>query len=250
MKLPRLNFTSYRDTKGYRIIAKIPPPRQRRSLDELLDEPLPAVSSGRLGQVRADGTADGEWISGEIVSNGGKREKVPLEQYLDAFAKFAAVKTPTELLGFVTKFGPLTNAKRQVVIELLAEAQQMRECMRADKAEPFLRNLDLKARLIKDRKTGELDTSVTPSSLLDALWLQFQQSQSSGADFRECVRCGSLFSVGGNSGRLRFAKFCSDEHRKEFNSLARSNPTLREKRNKPRRAFFARHRKSMKGADR
>jgi hypothetical protein len=230
MKLPRLNFTSYRDAKGYRIVGEVAPPQRRSSLRELLDERLSDVSSGRLGQVRADGTADGEWISGEIVSDGGKQEKVPLEQYPDAFEKFAAVKTPTELLDFVTKFGPLTNAKRQAVIELLDEAQQMRECMRADKAEPFYRHLDLKAHLIKDRKTGELDTSVTPSSLLDALWLQFQQSQSSGADFRECPFCHSLFSVGGNSGRLRNTEFCSSEHRKRFNSWARSNPALRERR--------------------
>jgi hypothetical protein len=226
MKLPRLNFTSYRDTKGYRIVGDEPPPRRRSSSDPLSD----TVSSGRLGRVRADGTADGEWISGEIVSEGGRQEKVALEQYPDAFEKFAAVKTPTELVEFVAKFGLLTNAKHQAVIELLDEAQQMRECMRADKAEAFSRHLDLKAHLIKDRKTGELDTSVTPSSLLDALWLQFQQSQSSGAVFRECPFCHSLFSVGGNSGRLRNTEFCSPEHRKRFNSWARSNPALRERR--------------------
>jgi hypothetical protein len=230
MKLPRLNFTSHRDTKGYRIVGKIPPPRRRYSRDELLDEPLEAVPSGRLGQVRADGTVEGDWISGEIVGNRGKHEKVPLDQYPDAFEKFAAVKTPAQLLDFVTKLGPLTNAKHQAVIELLDEAQRMRECMRADKAEPFYRHLDLKAHLIKDRKTGELDTSVTPSSLLDALWLQFQQSQSNGADFRECPFCHGLFSVGGNSGRLRNTEFCSPEHRKRFNSLARSDPALRGRR--------------------
>jgi hypothetical protein len=232
MKLPRLTFTTYRDAKGYRIVGEVPPPRRRSSRDELLKMPLDEVSSGHL-RIRADGTAEGEWISGEIVGEGGKggkKEKVQLEQYPDAFGKFAAVKTPSQLLVFVTEFGPLTNAKHQAVIELLDEAQQMRECIQADKAESFIRYLDLKAHLIKDRKTGELETLVAPSSLLDALWWQFQQSQLSGAKFRQCPHCGCLFSVGGNSGRLRNAEFCSPEHRKRFNSLARSDPALREKR--------------------
>jgi hypothetical protein len=222
MKLPRLNFTSHRDSKGYRIVGEVAPPRRRKSIREVLEEPLEEVVSG---------TIDGKWISGEIVSLGGKKEKVSLEHYPDAFERFAAAKTPTELLDFVTNFGPLTNAQqRQVVIELLDEAQQMRECMRADKAEPFMRHLDLKAHLIKDRKTGELETLIAPSSLLDALWWQLQQSQLSGANTRECPFCRTLFSVGGNSGRLRNAEFCSPEHRKRFNSLARSDPALKEKR--------------------
>ena len=221
MKLPRLDFTSHRDTKGYRIVRQVS--EDQIDSKRLLDMPMSEITWGRLKK-------GGEWISGEIISDGGKEEKVPLEQHPDAFEKFAAVKTPSQLVVFVGEFGPLTNAKRQVVIELLDEAQQMRKCMRADKAEPFYRHLDLKAHLIKDRKTGELKASVTPSSLLDALWLQFQQSQLSGADFRECPRCGNPFSVGGNSGRSRNAEFCSPKHRKRFNSLARSNPALREKR--------------------
>jgi hypothetical protein len=229
MKLPRLNFTSYRDSKGYRIVGEVPPPRRRYSRDELLKERLSDITYGRLGQVRADGTADGEWISGRIVGNGGKMKRVDLNQWPKAYEDFAGLKTPADLLNFVTQFGPLSRDQNAIIF-LLDEAKQMRECMRADKAEPFFRNLDLKAHLIKDRKTGELETSITPSSLLDALWLQFQQSQLSGSDFRECPYCDSLFSVGGNSGRLRNAEFCSPEHRKRFNSLARSDPALREKR--------------------
>jgi hypothetical protein len=207
------------------------------------------TKDGRVIVKRVDkSTFVDEWVSGHIVGLGGKKRKVPLETYPTAFEKFAAVKRPTELMEFVTEFGPLTNAKRQLVFELLYEARQMRECMQAD-TKLFSRDLDLKAHIWKDLKTGQLETHITPSSLLDALWLQLEQSQQSGADFRECLHCGHLFSVGGNSGRLRFAKFCSDEHRKEFNSWARSNPALRKKRGKPKRAFFARHRKSMKGAN-
>jgi hypothetical protein len=270
MKLPRLKFTSYRDSKGYRIVGKTPPPTSPVSVDDVLKMDVGDFGlSGYLGSLHEevrwedDGTKDGrvivkrtdngalgeEWISGHIVGQGGKKQKVLLEHWPTAFEKFAAVKRPTELMEFVAEFGLLTNAKRQLVFELLYEARQMRECMQAD-TKLFSRDLDLKAHISKDLKTGQLETHITPSSLLDALWLQLEQSQQSGAEFRKCLHCSRLFSVGGNSGRLRFAKFCSDEHRKEFNSRARSNPALRAKRGKPKRAFFARHRKSMKGADR
>jgi hypothetical protein len=250
MKLPRLKFTSYRDSKGYRIVGKTPPPRRpSKPLDvmqlNLSDFGLSGYLSSLHEQLRweDDGTKDGrvivkrtdygglgeEWVSGHIVGQGGKKQKVPLETFPDAFEKFAAVKRPTELMEFVSNFGLLTNAKRQLVFELLCEARQMRECMQAD-TKVFSRDLELKAHIWKDPKTGQLETHITPSSLLDALWVQLEQSQQSGAEFRKCLHCSRLFSVGGNSGRLRLAKFCSDEHRKEFNSWARSNQALREKR--------------------
>ena len=230
MKLPRLNFTSHRDSKGYRIVGEVPPPRRRQSREELLNTPMDDLSflAGRLGRVCADGTADGEWISGHIVGNGGKMKPVDLNQWPKAYEDFAELKTPEELVAFITKFGPLTYEKRQVAINLLDEARQMRECMAGKKGEPYSRTLT--ALLYKDRQTGELEIEVTPTSLLDALWLQFQHAQSSDAVFKTCPYCKKSFAAGGNSGRLRNAEFCSPEHRKRFNSLARSDPALRERR--------------------
>jgi hypothetical protein len=263
----RLTFTSHRDTKGYRIVGEVPPPRRGHravSLQELLDAPSSImgkllgdfapfeihrvvgeygmqpflfpddgqVPCGRLG--RPDDVS-GEWLSGHIVGLGGKQEKILLEQYPDAFTNFANLKTKSELLGFFAKFGPLSNGplicgKHESVFELLWEAEQMRECIRADTSEHFYRNLSLAVSLIKNRKTGELETVTEPRCLLDALWLQFQYSKSSGAEFRTCPRCQEIFPVGGNSGRLRTAEFCSPEHRKRYNSLARSNPKMRKMR--------------------
>jgi hypothetical protein len=228
MKLPRLNFTSHRDSKGYKIVGVTPRPRRGRTLRELLEMPVDEAESGVLEKPDKEGRVSGEWISGHIVGKGGKTEEIRLTDWPHAFEDFAAIKTPEELLEFVTRHGPLTNAIRQAVLPLLDEARQMLECMQGGKAEPYSRTLS--ALLYKNRKTGELEISITPSSLLDALWLQFQHSQSTSAVFRICPQCRRPFAAGGNSGRRLIAEFCSPEHRKRFNSLARSNPKLRERR--------------------
>jgi hypothetical protein len=219
MKLPRLNFTSYRDRKGYRIVGVVPPPqKEERDLERRL-----ATPAGEIGRLKKGG----DWISGRIVGKGGKMEPIELSHEPKAFEEFAKIKTPDELLNFTAKYGPLSKG-RNAIIFLLDEARQMRECMRGKKGEPYSRTLT--ALLYKDRESGQLEISVTPTSLLDALWLQFQYSQSSDAVFKTCPYCKKPFAAGGNSGRLRNAEFCSPEHRKRFNSLARSNPALKEKR--------------------
>jgi hypothetical protein len=140
--------------------------------------------------------------------------------------EFAAIKTPDQLTAFITKFGPLTNDKRQAAIDLIEEARRMRECMKDKRASPG-RSLNLSSLLIRNPKTDELEISMTPRSLLDALWLQFQQSQASGAVFRTCPLCLGSFAAGGNTGRARKAQFCSPEHRKRYHSLARTDPSMR-----------------------
>lgn len=250
MTLPRIDFTTFRDPKGYEIVndtpqeianaraesealakaigidfeamEKLPKAQLSEELRHYIDLENPA---GRLEK-------GGPWISGHIVGKSGKGGKlemkqVHLNQWPRAYEEFANVQTPDGLLAFVVRHGPL-YLSRQDVLPLLKQAKQMRQCMRGGTIGPYGRHLS--ARLYKDQETCKLEISITPSCLLDALWLQFQYSQSSGADYRRCLACNNLFAVGGNSGRRQFAKFCSDEHRKRFNSLARSNPKLREKR--------------------
>ena len=224
MKLPRLSFTTYRDAKGYKIEGTVPPqPPRRRAAGEFLAR----MTYGRLGEPEGYGP----WISGYIVGLSDQRLPVLLDEYPNAFTDFAAVETTTDLRNFIGKYGSLTKTKRQLAFPLVAEARQLRNAMRARKGVTFLANIvDLSASLINDGKTGELEAYLVPSSLLDALWLQFQQSTASGAVFRNCLACNNQFAVGGNSGRRPFAKFCTDECRMRFNSLARSDTKLRERR--------------------
>jgi len=227
MKLPRLTFTPYRDPKGYKIEGTVP--QQQRQRPYKREKSYALMTCGWLGEPEGSGP----WISGYIVPTSDKREAVQLDP--EAYTEFATVENQTQLLGFVSKYGPLTKAKRQVIFTLLVEAQQLRDCMRARKGVDSLANIvDLKASLIRDGKTGTLEAYLQPSSLLDALWLQLHYAQSSGATFRTCPYCHVDFAVGGKSGRLRNAEFCSPEHRKRFNSLARSDPKMRKMREKRR----------------
>ena len=246
MKLPRIDFTSYRDPKGYKIVGDTPLPQQEQPLEEISGKARPSGWLQRyIDQSSPAGRLEkgGPWISGHIVGNGGKTEmkQVHLSQWPRAYEEFAKVKTPDGLLEFVTRYGQLyltaTAARpavyqRQDVLPLLKEARQMRECMRGGTTEAYIRHLS--AVLYKDRETGKFKISINTSCLLDALWLQFQHSQASGAEFLTCLACNNPFAVGGDSGRRPFAKFCSDEERMHFNSLARSNPKMRERRIKGR----------------
>jgi hypothetical protein len=242
MTLPRIDFTSFRDLNGYEIREETPQEiATARAASEaaakflgIKDEAAKEIPSDAPEWVRDEQPAgrlekNGPRISGHIVGKGGKlkMEHVDLSQWPRAFEKFAEINTPNGLLEFVTKHGPL-YLRPQYVLPLLKQARRMRGLMRGGTIEPYIRHLS--ARLYKDRETGELEISITPSCLLDALWLQFQQSQSSGAVFRRCPHCKIQFAAGGNSGRRSIAEFCSEEHRKRFNSLARSNPKMRERR--------------------
>src|SRR6516162_1348810 len=178
MRLPRLDFTSDRDSKGYRLVGKVPPRRGRKNFLEILNM----------------------FAAGYIEGNGGKPVRIDLNQWPRAFEEFAAAQTPGDLVRFITKYGPLTRKKRQNVFTQLDAAQTMRECMNGKRTP--LQSLDLWSVLFQNPKTGEAEVSFRPRSLIDALWVQYHHSQSSGAGFRTCPHCGTLFAVGGNSGRL------------------------------------------------
>jgi hypothetical protein len=156
MKLPRLDFTNSRDAKGYRIKGETKLPRSQSDWRRILD-PWPATK--REGEL----VEGGPWISGHIVSMGGKQERVSLNQFPEAFKDFVAVKTPSDLVNFIARYGPLTKAKSQDVLPLLVQARIMRECIRKGESESWFHFLNLQACLFKDRKTGALEVSMTPS---------------------------------------------------------------------------------------
>jgi hypothetical protein len=215
MTPPPLNFTAYRDADGYRIVeAKpAPPPKKGQSF---------------LGAPAG--------MPAHTVGNGGKPVPVRINDYPLLFAEFASIDSETKLLAFITKFGPLTNPyadgrSNEEISYLLDRARQMKKAMqKSPKSVPSIRMSNLKAWLAKDPTSGALAVRYSPSTLLDTLWIQLGYAMSDGAEMRKCRHCGEWFVTGQGMGRRRIAEFCSDEHRKRFNSLARSNPALRRKR--------------------
>src|SRR5262249_55744990 len=135
---------------------------------------------------------------------------------------------PHGCLAFCTEYGPLPHAGAagaggEVVPSLLDQAKRMRERLKPQRAKiaPDIPITRLMASLSTDRK-GTVSLQICPVTLLDALWLQFAQARTEGAEMHQCKHCQGWFPVGGKSGRRLDAEFCTDEHRKRFNSLARS----------------------------
>jgi hypothetical protein len=70
--------------------------------------------------------------------------------------------------------------------------------------------------------SGRFQLRILPENLLDALWLQLAQTLASGTNIHACLLCGQFFEVGQGTNKRLDAKFCSDEHRIQFNSRRRS----------------------------
>jgi hypothetical protein len=150
---------------------------------------------------------------------------------------FASVAhTPTGALEFVERFGPLTwggwDATRGDLVDLiLMHAGAMRALLDAAREgrspvlkEPGVQTPDstVLAAVIWDQTARAPRWCFRPTTLLDALWLQFGQEVTRGVKIQVCQHCGAWFEAGAGTGRRADAKFCSDEHRIAFNSLKRS----------------------------
>ncbi len=191
-KMLTLDLTWYRDAKGYRLIPAKP-----------IFRPAQSILEARAGVQPA-----------RIVRNGGALQSYrPLDAPFPKplFEDFLKVKTENDVLNFVQRFGPLTHdglrKKGDVVPAVIEEAKEMSQVLRG--------------RTIA-RPLGKLNVSIvegsrlkiSPSSLIDAMWLQLVQSS---GKFRECEQCRKLFS-----GLRADARFCSDGCRIKFNNLQRS----------------------------
>jgi hypothetical protein len=182
---------------------------------------------------RKPGQDEAEWVLSSpmgdpedcIVGQGGGYRAVQLSQYPHLFSEFAKVRTPEELLAFVTKYGRLTTGRRgDEIPPLLDQAKMMQGCLAKPRKEirPTIPMTNLKAWLATNKANGTVSVKVGPTRLLDALWLQLGHSLAGGAQWRECEGCGVWFPVGGNSGKRLVAKFHSEECRIAFNSLERT----------------------------
>jgi hypothetical protein len=190
-----LDFTWYKDTKGYRLVpAKVP---KRRPGQSLLDVPSTEIEPAR------------------IVGRGGKLQSYRPLEIPGLVGRFFEMATSEKgVLEFVEKFGPLTHqglrGKGEIVPEVVDQAKAM--------VRYGTRGLGKFEAWIEIDHEG-MRLKVRPTCLLDALWLLLAQTNTRS---KVCQQCRKPFPIGVAVGRRRDAKFCSDKCRIKFNSLERS----------------------------
>jgi len=163
----------------------------------------------------------------------------PLSSTDSLFRIFANIATtPTGVLEFVQRFGPLTEAGQDPdlgddVRLVVSNAQHMGQLLRyfsGKEKQPHLaasrfqatQGISIEAQVIWDPATMAPKWELRPRTLLDGLWLQLGQALTSGGRISQCEHCGNWFEAGRKTGRRLDAKFCCDQHRTAFNSLKRS----------------------------
>ena len=184
-----LDFTWYKDPKGYRLV----PAKFHKSV---MDVPMRDIEPARI-----------------VRNRGALQSYRPLEipALFDRFINTAT--TESGVLEFVQKFGPLTHdglrGKGDIVPDIIEQAQAM--------ARPGSRMLNkLNIAIIID---DEMRLKIWPGCLLDALWLQLAQANTRS---KLCPQCRKPFMIGVAVKRRKDARFCTDECRIKFNSLERS----------------------------
>ena len=178
--------------------------------------------------------------NGRLVPNGGKlRAYRPLDNFPTLFGIFIdQCRTQEGVVKFVNMFGPLNTSPGNLITtrvlglpgfmgaggdsirEVIQQAKLMAKLSNHDKSD--VRQIPLTSlEAFLATSDGEIRLQLSPSRLIDAIWLQMAQSITSGHDLQQCLQCGKLFEVGPGSGRRLDAKFCNDEHRTAFNNNRR-----------------------------
>jgi hypothetical protein len=176
---------------------------------------------------------------GRVVAKGDEVQGYrPLDDFSTLYKMFAdQCRSEKGVIEFINKFGPLSTDPGELiqkkvlglrgifgtrgdrVRDVIDNAKLMNRQL-AGAMIPQLPLTNIEAVLVPD--VGTVRLKLSPSRLIDAIWLQMAQSISSGRDARSCKLCGIPFEVGPGSGRRLDAVFCCDEHRITFNSRARS----------------------------
>jgi hypothetical protein len=153
----------------------------------------------------------------------------------DLYLIFAQVGTSNKLLEFVEKYGLLDSAIDTPVPFYLEEAKFFKSLISHHES-PKVVAEKFKSRGGKRgggvQWVGSINIVANPSRgmrftfaphyLIDALWFQLTFKLSGNCSFADCRLCGHLFERGVAAGRRADAEFCTDEHRKRFNSLKRA----------------------------
>jgi hypothetical protein len=237
-----IDFEWRRDELGYKLAPEPPPDprsirvpvaRYERGTDPAIVERLYKQARARFEASKAEGPDE------LILPRGGNLVSCrPLDQVDTLFAVFAgAGRSKQGLLDFVVRNGPLTSAGNSAEGESvrfgLKQARLMNDLLGCPKQfQPdYLRRMGqnglccatAEVSVVVDSVTGRPRLNYKVRSLYEALWLQLGQKISSGHDLRRCAFCGAWFEAGAGTTRRADAKFCSDEHRINFNSQKRGN---------------------------
>lgn len=220
------HFEWWRDSKGY-VSGKF---------DEIGVTEYVSVQGMRLPKIGSSKRI-------RIVGCGGKKLTYrPFASFTSLCLQFAKVRTPSDLLGFIEKFGLLSDDRPvftgkitglgEDVARALGEAKKFRLLLTAKSEGPAALGQAIRknpgpimgaARLVlrPDHAKGAR-IAIELSSLLDGLWLQLGHKLAGNANFRSCLHCHEWFETGPGTGRRLDARYCSDEHRVEYHSRHRS----------------------------
>jgi hypothetical protein len=188
-----------------------------------------------------------------IVPNSKERISCrPFDGHGSLMKSFAQIKTPEELLKFVTRYGPLESESEmgEKIKAGLDAARQFRELLSCKSKGPKKVAAVFKAQVQKrgiawpppekvDMLVGEIHIIPDPSrgirlrlttdSLLRAMWWELNQKMAGETIFRICRQCGNPFEAGPGGDARADATFCCPEHSVLFHSLNRPKSLKRRK---------------------
>lgn len=191
-----------------------------------------------------------------VVRNGGPLQKYQPEKIERLFDEFLLVRTPADLLQFVSCRGPLTrdgfyleasddhfrelderfsssNEGEELHLgleragrfrDVLKEKQRPSRVARSFEAFQLER---YQVQIFPDVKRG-IQFKFFPENLLDYLTLRLAHAVLALPAYSSCLCCGDFFAKGVGTKRRGDAQFCSDQHRIDYNSQKRSlDPKIR-----------------------
>jgi|SRR3974390_381141 len=178
----------------------------------------------------------GEWEEEYLVGQGMLLEVEPLKNFDGLLCReFVTVSDAEGALSFVERFGPLTDkglyGEGESVGEIVRQAWLMRRFIEAgSRGKPALKDMlpppgealgTIDVTLVPRVHQSRPEMRFAPRDLLTGIWIQFGQAAAGGLKIRRCGQCSALFEAGPGWGRRLDAKFCSEEHKIAFHSMAR-----------------------------
>jgi hypothetical protein len=166
--------------------------------------------------------------TGLVAASNRFDRHAPLEHFRALFARFAEAPASAEgMCRFADNFGLPSGGTSDAISESLDQILMQQVAMRRalallkkGDASGLVRELRAGQRTSAGRSgqarlelrldaEGKLVTVIVPSSLIQAMWIQFLLHAASDAQLFRCEHCGHPFVVGTGTRRRNTAKYCS-----------------------------------------